>query len=121
MYFKLPPPTGAWNQYQPAVFQPTYNPPPKPPPTFKPLPEPPSFRNPGRELSEVIPEIESFQTKCPEGDLECDCSLYQLIQHLNDAHQWPREKIADWLDELPVDLTFKAKGGDDVTDPDRED
>lgn len=23
---------------------------------------------------------------------------WQIITHLNDAHKWPREKIADWLD-----------------------
>ena len=47
--------------------------------------------------------------------------LSGLIQHLNDAHHpvrttnpalgdpWTRERIADWLDTLGLDLTIKEK------------
>ena len=35
-----------------------------------------------------------------------------MIIHLNDHHKWPREKIADWLDELHdagiIDIEFKV-------------
>lgn len=37
--------------------------------------------------------------KC-ERDGDYDANLYSTIIHLNDAHQWSREKIADWLDKL---------------------
>lgn len=37
----------------------------------------------------------------------CDCekrgfydSVWMIVQHLNDQHDWPRDKIADWIDEL---------------------
>ncbi len=36
------------------------------------------------------------------------CPLSDRIMHLNDSHRWTREQIADWLDTLDVDLTFKA-------------
>lgn len=32
--------------------------------------------------------------------------LMDLITHLNDGHEWSRNEIADWLEALPVDLTF---------------
>lgn len=50
----------------------------------------------------------------------CDCkrsgdgAVWGIIQHLNDEHhpqapgvadKWSRERIADWTEELPVDLT----------------
>lgn len=49
----------------------------------------------------------------------CDCkrqgdgSVWGVIQHLNDEHhparsvadKWSRERIADWTEELPIDLT----------------
>lgn len=28
-----------------------------------------------------------------------ETTLYTLVQHLNDTHNWTRERIADWLDE----------------------
>jgi hypothetical protein len=52
----------------------------------------------------------------------CDCayaaaSIWSVIQHLNDGHHpmtaskdiWTRERIADWLDALDVDLTIHTK------------
>lgn len=32
--------------------------------------------------------------------------IYHLIQHLNDHHQWKRERIADWLDTLDEQPVF---------------
>jgi hypothetical protein len=126
-YFKLP--------YSPQYAKsplvgsppPVYHYPKPPPPAFKAVPYVSSgataaawdgghYRNPGEELAEVIPEIMSFTAYCPSrgpNDEMCSPSevhnLYRLIQHLNDEHQWTREKIADWLDTLDVDLTFKMK------------
>lgn len=34
--------------------------------------------------------------------------LQATIIHLNDAHHWTREQIADWLETLDHDLTFKT-------------
>lgn len=40
-------------------------------------------------------------------------SLTNTIIHLNDDHKWSRERIADWLETLPVDLTLvSASKGD---------
>jgi hypothetical protein len=53
----------------------------------------------------------------------CDCpnapgaTIWAAIQHLNDYHHpdrrredtWTRERIADWLDALPFDLTINTK------------
>ena len=37
-----------------------------------------------------------------------DCiTLWGLIIHLNDQHEWSRERIADWLESLDVDLRMK--------------
>ena len=33
----------------------------------------------------------------------------RLIVHLNDGYRWPREKIADWLDTLDIDLTLRRE------------
>jgi hypothetical protein len=53
----------------------------------------------------------------------CDCYIefYQdavlsaAIMHLNDKHAWTREKIADWLDSLDIDLTVNLD--DEPTHP----
>jgi hypothetical protein len=49
-------------------------------------------------------------------DATCDAKPYTLmsqVMHLNDAHRWTREKIADWLDTLDVDLAFKTPTEDE--------
>lgn len=33
--------------------------------------------------------------------------LRMIVMHLNDAHHWPRHRIADWLESLDIDLEFK--------------
>lgn len=35
--------------------------------------------------------------------------LIDIIVDLNDRHKWTREAIADWLETLDIDLTFKEK------------
>lgn len=41
-------------------------------------------------------------TQCPSGGLLCSgpTLLYYIVQHLNDAHKWTREAIADWLESI---------------------
>jgi hypothetical protein len=34
--------------------------------------------------------------------------LQQTIIHINDHHKWTREAIAEWLETLDHDLTFKT-------------
>lgn len=34
--------------------------------------------------------------------------IYTMVIHLNDQTTWTREKIADWLETLDADLTFKT-------------
>lgn len=36
-------------------------------------------------------------------------TLETVIISLNDQHKWTREEIADWLDTLDIDLTFKVE------------
>ncbi|URQ04714.1 hypothetical protein SEA_EMMA1919_108 [Streptomyces phage Emma1919] len=36
-------------------------------------------------------------------------TLERVIISLNDQHKWTREEIADWLDTLDIDLTFKVE------------
>lgn len=35
------------------------------------------------------------------------CQLREAVISLNDSYGWSREKIADWLETLDVDITFK--------------
>ena len=46
----------------------------------------------------------------------CDCcmtykndTLYHVIIHLNDTCGWSRERVADWIETLDVDTTFKSE------------
>jgi hypothetical protein len=67
-------------------------------------------------LATKLPGMEHVTT-CPvcEKDslLPYNDTLYMLIQHINDLHNWSREEIADWLDNLHddgiVDLSFEIK------------
>jgi hypothetical protein len=70
------------------------------------------------EMVRLIPALEKFTVTCPvvpfsEGFPLSNCAypdfLSDIIIHLNDEHKWSRERIADWLDTLPVDLSFKAE------------
>ena len=68
------------------------------------------------DLSKLFPSLRSMVMHCPyDGSLACgSCphiypmALSHIIVHLNDSHKWSRERIADWLETLPVDLTLKA-------------
>lgn len=40
--------------------------------------------------------------------------LHTVIMNLNDAHGWTREEIADWLDTLDIDLSFKVDSTEEV-------
>lgn len=52
------------------------------------------------------PELAAVNAPCPAdcGYYSDDSSLYDVITHLNDFHDWAREDVADWLDEQVLDL-----------------
>lgn len=81
--------------------------------TIKPL-QSTSTANMADKIRERIPVLETSTQTCPgcvalyEGTKVPPkrASLRHVIIHLNDAHRWTREEIADWLDTLDVDLTL---------------
>lgn len=59
------------------------------------------------KIYNIIPDISTHITDCPTSD--CSKKSYPvagIITHLNDKHDWSRNEIADWLETLPIDLTF---------------
>lgn len=52
--------------------------------------------------------------ECPDGCQfkQNPLPLYKIIIHLNDDHAWERERIADWLETLDLDLSFKPTEGE---------
>lgn len=66
-------------------------------------------------LADAIPGFHEMKQRCPAvGCMSTSPYLRDAIIHLNDAHEWPRERIADWLDTLDHDLTFKVPGGGEM-------
>lgn len=71
------------------------------------------------ELRRAVPGI-GTQVACPEDDcylryvnsdgkdIRYTGSVLITVTHLNDIHKWTRERIADWLDTLDIDLTFRV-------------
>jgi hypothetical protein len=78
--------------------------------------------SPGKALVRLIPGLKVKGIKCPVstavsafeldlwGQITHDgihtLTLAHLIVHLNDDHRWKRERLADWLDSLDIDLSF---------------
>lgn len=60
---------------------------------------------PTDELCRIVPNLRGPTVQCP-GCCE-QSSLAFIIPHINDEHKWTRERIADWLDTLDIDLTVK--------------
>jgi len=59
-------------------------------------------------LAEVLPGLK-VRIKHPcQGD---NLPIREIIISLNDKHKWSRERIADWLDTLDVDLNFSPQIG----------
>lgn len=70
-------------------------------------------------LAQIVPAIRTATAECPE----CHSAhqpLALVIVHLNDQHKWPREKIADWLDLLDIDLTIQPKESHAIDRPSQE-
>jgi hypothetical protein len=77
---------------------------------------PPSHERRARALREQAPGLNEW-VKFPCTCGEVRNQIWQIIQHLNDGHHpdtrnkdtWTRERIADWLETLDVDLTIHTK------------
>ncbi|HET9118502.1 MAG TPA: hypothetical protein VFN75_10605 [Pseudonocardiaceae bacterium] len=59
------------------------------------------------ELTQLFPALTDNATVCPAVGACGPYRLDHVIQHLNDQHRWARERIADWLDTLDIDLTMQ--------------
>lgn len=55
---------------------------------------------------DLLPGLEEFVVNPQTG--KCG-TLKSVIISLNDTSKWTREQIADWLETLDVDITFKTK------------
>lgn len=78
------------------------------------FPYEPSLSEVAKSLPGVL--IEGMKCPAPQDSLKNYCkpytySLYDCIIHLNDSHKWSRDQIADWLETLDIDITFKVKEG----------
>jgi hypothetical protein len=79
---------------------------PQPKPIWKPsIWAKPHARDPVGAMADLIPDVRET-VGCP-GCNHKD-PVYEMIQHVNDHHRWSREKIADWIETLELDLTFKS-------------
>lgn len=62
-----------------------------------------NYADSGTLLRSVLPALSIF-TQCPH--CEVKVSLERVVIHLNDSVKWSRERVADWLDTLDLDLSF---------------
>ncbi len=61
----------------------------------------PTDVRPTKDLEWFFDCLEGSVRKCPGGDgCKKTLSLAAILVHLNDDHQWSREQIAAWLDNL---------------------
>lgn len=62
------------------------------------------------ELSRFLPGVnESVTYPCTcWKNFQPSSDLYSVIIHLNDKCGWSREEIADWIESLDIDTTFKT-------------
>ncbi len=58
-------------------------------------------------LLRLCPGLRDASAICPDCGTAGTVPISTLIPHINDSHKWTRERIADWLDTLPFDLSIK--------------
>ena len=56
------------------------------------------------EVHDYIPRLKKLCPALFVEPVQCHCgdvfdNLMQMVSHLNDSHEWTREKIAKWLNE----------------------
>lgn len=70
----------------------------------------PTFNNMTDVMDWLFPSLSwnGENYSCPVNE-DCGegCVVANVI-HLNDDHDWTRERIADWLETLDIDMTFKV-------------
>lgn len=67
-----------------------------------------------KELKKVCEGLDEM-VQCPEEGCTTSAKLHQMIPHLNDSsHNWKREKIADWLESLDVNININTPGDIDI-------
>ena len=70
---------------------------------------------PGQGIPMDCPAMDEQMSLCDVVDDLLDC-----IIHLNDIHEWTRERIADWVDSLEdkegLNLSFKEFYDDNTTE-----
>lgn len=70
--------------------------------------------SPRAALIALFPALELRTAPCPVS-MRCAAlrsadgldELADVVIHLNDDHRWSRERIASWLESLPIDLTVQ--------------
>lgn len=76
------------------------------------------------ELKKRIPGLgNTVEFPCMCGEIRNPMPIWSIIQHLNDDHhpvqghypddRWSRERIAQWTEELPFDLTIQPEDARD--------
>ena len=55
-----------------------------------------------------VDETVKYPCKC-DSHITAVAPLFTVIIHLNDHADWSREEIADWIETLDVDTTFKSE------------
>lgn len=107
-------PTGYYASYIPPVYKPSD----VIPMTNQVIgpPTPPPYKNTVNELEQLLGPIAKYPCKCPSvtyhgkhgNKNHCGhtADLWHMVQHLNDVHRWKRERIADWMESLDIDLTI---------------
>ncbi len=60
-----------------------------------------------RSIKKIVPGFAYATASCPACEYYQEYPLETVIVHINDVHEWTRERIADWVDLLDVDLTVQ--------------
>ena len=67
-------------------------------------------QRPTKDLTAFFDCLEGIIRSCPVEGCKKRLLLSAMIVHLNDHHEWSREKIADWLEENGVMKPAAAVG-----------
>lgn len=65
-----------------------------------------SYSDSGRILAALMPDIHATVTPPCTCEGRTPGTVHDVIIHLNDTDKWTRERIADWLDTLDLNLRF---------------
>lgn len=82
--------------------------------------ENPSHEALALRLLRVMPGLKEIVRRLCDCEKQVDLTVWSIVQHLNDDHhpsgpsddKWTRERIAQWTEELPFDLTIDAEAAE---------